>query len=38
LTSDRRVMGEHVNSPLLRLLGWATAVIMAAASVAMFIA
>ena len=38
LTSDRSVMGEHDNSPLLRLLGWATAVIMAAASLAMFIA
>jgi NRAMP (natural resistance-associated macrophage protein)-like metal ion transporter len=37
LTSDRSVMGEHANSPLLRLLGWTTAILMAAASVAMFI-
>jgi Mn2+/Fe2+ NRAMP family transporter len=37
LTSDRSVMGEHVNSPLLRWLGWATAVIMAAASIAMLL-
>jgi NRAMP (natural resistance-associated macrophage protein)-like metal ion transporter len=37
LTSDRRVMGEHTNSSLLRLLGWATAVIMAVATILMFI-
>jgi Mn2+/Fe2+ NRAMP family transporter len=35
LTSDRKVMGKRVNSPLLRWLGWATAIIMAAASIAM---
>ena len=36
LTSDPTVMGERVNPPLLRWLGWATAVVMAAATVAMF--
>src|SRR5690348_4378842 len=30
LTSDRKVMGEHTNPPLLRGLGWATFVIMLA--------
>lgn len=35
LTSDPKVMGERINSPLLRLLGWATVAIMAAASIAM---
>ena len=37
LTSDPTVMGKRVNSPLLRWLGWATAVIMTAATVGMFI-
>jgi NRAMP (natural resistance-associated macrophage protein)-like metal ion transporter len=37
LTSNKKVMGEHVNPPLLKWLGWATAIIMAAAAVAMFI-
>ena len=37
LTNDPRVMGERVNPPLLRVLGWATALVMAAASVAMFV-
>lgn len=37
LTSSRRVMGEHVNTPLMKGLGWATAAIMAAAVIAMFI-
>jgi Mn2+/Fe2+ NRAMP family transporter len=35
LTSDPKVMGEHVNSPLLRFLGWITAGIMALASAVM---
>ncbi len=35
LTSDRTVMGERVNSPLLRWLGWVTAAMMAAAATAM---
>src|SRR5579864_1648539 len=29
---DRKVMGEHVNSPLLNILGWATTVATAAAA------
>jgi NRAMP (natural resistance-associated macrophage protein)-like metal ion transporter len=36
LTSDAKIMGEHVNSPLLRLGGWATAAVMTAAAIAMF--
>jgi Mn2+/Fe2+ NRAMP family transporter len=35
LTSDHTVMGERVNPPLLRWLGWATAAIMAAATMGM---
>ena len=38
LTSDHTVMGKRVNSPLLRGLGWATAVIMAGATVSMLVA
>ncbi len=38
LTSDRRVMGDRVSPPLLRGLGWATAVVMTAAAVSMFLA
>ena len=38
LTSDRKVMGDHVNPPLLRWLGWIAAGIMTAAAVAMFVA
>jgi NRAMP (natural resistance-associated macrophage protein)-like metal ion transporter len=37
LTSDAGVMGKHVNSPLLRSLGWLSAVLMTAAAVAMFV-
>ena len=36
LTSDQKVMGDRVSSPLLRTLGWATAVVMALAAVGMF--
>jgi NRAMP (natural resistance-associated macrophage protein)-like metal ion transporter len=36
LTSDPTVMGERVNPPLLRWLGWATAAVMAAATAGMF--
>ena len=36
LTSSRKIMGERTNPPILRWLGWATAVIMALAAVAMF--
>jgi Mn2+/Fe2+ NRAMP family transporter len=35
LTSDPKVMGERVNPPILKFLGWATALIMTAASIAM---
>lgn len=36
LTSSRKVMGERVNPPLLRLLGWVTAFVIMLATVAMF--
>ena len=35
LTSNREVMGAHVNPPLLKWLGWITGFVMAFASVAM---
>jgi Mn2+/Fe2+ NRAMP family transporter len=35
LTSNPKVMGQRVNPPLLRWVGWATATIMAVATVAM---
>jgi NRAMP (natural resistance-associated macrophage protein)-like metal ion transporter len=38
LTCDRTVMGDRVNPPWLRALGWITAVVMALAAVAMFVA
>ena len=37
LTSSKKIMGTRVNSPILKILGWATALIMAAAAIAMFI-
>lgn len=37
LSSDQRVMGPHVSSPLLRGLGWITAAVMTFAAVAMFV-
>ena len=37
LTSDVKVMGQHSNPQLLRWLGWASALVMAAAAVAMFL-
>lgn len=33
---DRRIMGKHTSPPLLKGLGWLTAVVMAGAAVAMF--
>lgn len=36
LTSSKKIMGDCANSPLLKWLGWATAVIMAVAAVALF--
>ena len=38
LTSDVKIMGDRVNSPLLRWLGWITAAVMSVAAVAMFVA
>jgi Mn2+/Fe2+ NRAMP family transporter len=35
LTSDRRVMRERINSPLVRILGWVTLGVMSAATVGM---
>jgi Mn2+/Fe2+ NRAMP family transporter len=37
LTSDRRVMGQRVNSFGMRLLGWTCAVIMSAAAIALLV-
>jgi NRAMP (natural resistance-associated macrophage protein)-like metal ion transporter len=37
LTSDPKVMGERVNAPVLRWLGWATTAIMFSASVTMIV-
>jgi Mn2+/Fe2+ NRAMP family transporter len=37
LTSNRKVMGKDVNSPVLRTLGWATFVVMTAAAAGMLI-
>jgi NRAMP (natural resistance-associated macrophage protein)-like metal ion transporter len=37
LTSSQKVMGQRVNSPLLRYLGWATFAVMTAAAVGMLI-
>jgi Mn2+/Fe2+ NRAMP family transporter len=36
MAGDRKVMGKFVISSWLKLLGWATAIIMAVAVVAMF--
>jgi NRAMP (natural resistance-associated macrophage protein)-like metal ion transporter len=37
LTSSHKVMGKRVNSPLLKVLGWITFVIMTAAAVALIV-
>jgi Mn2+/Fe2+ NRAMP family transporter len=37
LTSNRKVMGDRVNPPLLQILGWITFAIMATAAIGMFI-
>jgi Mn2+/Fe2+ NRAMP family transporter len=37
LTSDRKVMGDRVNSPLLRFLGWLAFAVMAVAAIGMFV-
>ena len=36
LTSDKSIMGERVNPPLLRWLGWLTAAVMTVAAIGMF--
>jgi Mn2+/Fe2+ NRAMP family transporter len=36
-TSNKKIMGERTNPPVLKWLGWATAVIMAVAALAMFV-
>jgi NRAMP (natural resistance-associated macrophage protein)-like metal ion transporter len=36
LTSNKKIMGQRANPPVLKWLGWATAVIMAVAAIAMF--
>jgi Mn2+/Fe2+ NRAMP family transporter len=37
ITSDTKVMGQHVNPPLLRYLGWVTFVVMVAAAAGMVV-
>lgn len=37
LTSDKKVMGTRVNPPILKFLGWLTAILMAGTTVAMII-
>ena len=37
LTSDRKIMDQHVNPPLLRMLGWITGVVMSLAALAMIV-
>jgi NRAMP (natural resistance-associated macrophage protein)-like metal ion transporter len=37
LTSNRKVMGKHANSPVLRYLGWATFLVMTAAAAGMLL-
>jgi Mn2+/Fe2+ NRAMP family transporter len=38
LTTDRSVMGDRVNPPLLKWVGWGAAAVMSAAALAMFLA
>jgi Mn2+/Fe2+ NRAMP family transporter len=38
LTTDRTVMGDLVNPPLLKWMGWLAAAVMTAAAMAMFLA
>jgi Mn2+/Fe2+ NRAMP family transporter len=37
LTSDKKVMGKRANSTRMRVLGWACAVVMSAAAVALLV-
>jgi Mn2+/Fe2+ NRAMP family transporter len=36
ISSDRKIMGEHVNGRLARWLGWTTTVLMLLAALALF--
>ena len=36
ISSDRSIMGEHVNGPLARCLGWTATLVMAVAATALF--
>ena len=38
LTSDRTVMGDKINSPTSRILGWITFVLMVVAALGLFVA
>jgi Mn2+/Fe2+ NRAMP family transporter len=35
LTSNRKVMGNQVNSPTMKVLGWTCAIVMSAAAIAL---
>jgi Mn2+/Fe2+ NRAMP family transporter len=37
LTNDKTIMGARRNPPLLRLLGWTTAIVMTLAAVGMIV-
>jgi Mn2+/Fe2+ NRAMP family transporter len=37
LTSDEKIMGDRVNPWFLKWAGWATAVVMTVAAIAMFV-
>jgi NRAMP (natural resistance-associated macrophage protein)-like metal ion transporter len=37
ITSDKKIMGDRINPPLLKWLGWATATVMTAATIAMIL-
>jgi Mn2+/Fe2+ NRAMP family transporter len=37
LTSDKKVMGKRVNSPLAQLLGWTCAAVMSAAALGLLL-
>ena len=37
LTSDKKVMGDRTSPPVLKILGWMTAILMTCASIAMAI-
>jgi Mn2+/Fe2+ NRAMP family transporter len=37
LTSDKKVMGKHINAPVAQILGWTCAVVMSAAALALVV-